>query len=110
MGPSTAKPRSRVRFHLGELYGHYVALVCARPAFAAAVLAVACLPALLLSIAFFGHIEAGLQELLPPTAPSVRALNRLHALVGGKSHLAIIARSPDRVANERFISELAKFG
>src|SRR5450631_3422754 len=103
---SEASP-SRPAFRLRAFYGRYVALVCAHPGFAALVLVVSCLPALSLSIAFFGHIEAGLQELLPPTAPSVRALNKLHALVGGKSHLAVIARSSDRVANERFISELA---
>jgi uncharacterized protein len=71
-------------------------------------LTVACIPALALTIAFFRHIEAGLQELLPPTAPSVRALTKLHALVGGKSHVAVIAQSPNRLANERFISLFAE--
>jgi len=108
MATLSGKPQSGAGLHLKKAYGRYVAAVCARPALATLVLTLACLPALGLSIAFFGHIEAGLQELLPPTAPSVRALNRLHALVGGKSHLAVIARSPDRAANERFISELAE--
>src|SRR5450631_657299 len=103
---SEASP-SRPAFRLRAFYGRYVALVCAHPGFAALVLVVSCLPALALSIAFFEHIETGLQELLPPTAPSVQALNKLHALVGGKSHLAVIARSPDRAANQRFIAELA---
>ncbi len=107
MASASGASPSRASLRIGELYGRYVALVCARPAVAALVLALACLPALALSIAFFGHIEAGLQELLPPTAPSVRALKELHALVGGKSHLAVIARSPDRAANEHFISEFA---
>jgi uncharacterized protein len=107
MDTASGEPPSRASFRLGGLYGRYAGLVCERPALAALVLALVCVPALVLSIAFFGHIEAGLQELLPPTAPSVRALNKLHALVGGKSHLAIIAGSPDRAANERFISELA---
>jgi uncharacterized protein len=90
------------------VYGRYVSLVCARPKLAVLVLSLACIPALALTIAFFGHIEAGLQELLPPTAPSVRALNRLHALVGGKAHVAVIFRSPDRLANERFVSLFAE--
>jgi uncharacterized protein len=93
---------------LGAAYAGYVRAVCARPRLAAALLSAACLPALLLSIAFFGHIEAGLQELLPPSAPAARALSKLHALVGGKAHLTIIVRSPDRLANERFVTELTE--
>jgi uncharacterized protein len=89
-------------------YAGYVRAVCARPRAAAGALTLVCLPALFLSIAFFSHIEAGLQELLPPTAPAVRALTKLHALVGGKAHLTVIVRSPDRVANERFVSELTE--
>src|SRR5271166_5054569 len=108
MPRASGKPPLRAGFHLSEAYGRYVALVCARPGLAALTLGFFCLPALALSIAFFSHIEAGLQELLPPSAPSVRALNKLHALVGGKSHLAIIAQSPDRMANEHFISELTE--
>jgi uncharacterized protein len=108
MATASGEPPSRTGFRLGNVYGRYVAAVCAWPRVATLLLALACLPALGLSIAFFGHIEAGLQELLPPTAPSVRALDKLHALVGGKSHLAVIARSPDRATNERFISELAE--
>jgi uncharacterized protein len=108
MAQVSGKFRSRVGVRLAEAYGRYVKLVCTRPGLAALLLGLGCLPALLLSIAFFSHIEAGLQELLPATAPSVRALNRLHTLVGGKSHLAIIAQSPDRAANERFILELTE--
>ncbi len=108
MPQASGKPPSAAGFRLSEAYGRYVTLLCAHPGPAALLLVFLCLPALALSISFFSHIEAGLQELLPPTAPSVRALNKLHALVGGKSHLAIIARSPDRAANERFISELTE--
>jgi uncharacterized protein len=93
---------------LGEAYARYLASVCRRPGVSALLLGILCVPALLLSIAFFGHIEAGLQELLPPSAPSVQALNTFRHLVGGKSHLAIIARSPDRAANEGFISKLTE--
>lgn len=91
---------------LGGVYDWYVRAACARPGLAAVLLTLVCLPALALSVAFFSHIEAGLQELLPPTAPSVRALTRLHTFVGGKTHLAVIAHSRDRAANEQFISEL----
>lgn len=100
------RPPFRALALLGAVYDRYVAAACAWPGRAAALLTLVCLPALALSIAFFSHIEAGLQELLPPTAPSVRALTQLHEFVGGKSHLAIIAHSADRAANEQFISEL----
>src|SRR5277367_3329191 len=108
MASVPAESVSSAGFRPEGAYGRYVSMVCRRPRLAVLFLSLACLPALALTIAFFGHIEAGLQELLPPTAPSVRALNKLHTLVGGKSHLAIIARSPDRAANERFISELTE--
>jgi predicted exporter len=104
----TPQPQFRLAAAIGAGYDRYVAAACAKPGRSAALLTLACLPALALSIAFFSHIEAGLQELLPPTAPSVRALTELHALVGGKSHLAVIAYSPDRAANEDFISELTE--
>ncbi|MBS2032139.1 MAG: MMPL family transporter [Deltaproteobacteria bacterium] len=92
----------------GDVHDRYLTAVCARPKRAGLLLFLACLPALALSIAFFGHIDASLQELLPPSAPSVRALKELHALVGGKAHLTVIARSPDRAANEAFIDALTK--
>jgi uncharacterized protein len=107
MASVPAEPVSPAGFRPEGAYGRYVSGVCARPKLSVVLLSVACIPALALTIAFFGHIEAGLQELLPPTAPSVRALTKLHALVGGKSHVAVIIQSPDRLANERFVSEFA---
>ena len=95
MGSPSGQPPSRAAAHLGAAYGRYLRAVCARPGSAALVLGVLCLPALVLSVGFFGHIDPGLQELLPPSTPSVRALNTLHRLVGGKAHLAVIARSPE---------------
>ncbi len=108
MGPVPAASSSSAGFRPEGAYGRYVTAVCRRPRRATLLLSLACLPALALTVAFFGHIEAGLQELLPPTAPSVRALSKLHALVGGKSHVAVIFQSPDRVANERFVSLFAE--
>jgi len=91
---------------IGDVYDRYLTAVCASPKRAGLLLLLVTLPALLLSIAFFGHIDASLQELLPPSAPSVKALKELHELVGGKAHLTVIARSPDRAKNEAFIDAL----
>jgi len=88
------------------LYQRYVDAVCARPRRAALILVAACLPALALTVTFFGHIDAGLQNLLRPSAPSVKALTTLHEVVGGRAHLTVIAQSPDRDANERFVAAL----
>jgi predicted RND superfamily exporter protein len=66
------------------------------------------IPATVLTVQFFSNVQAGLQELLPKEAPSVQALNKLHALLGGKSHLTVIAQSPDPDANRRFIALLSQ--
>jgi predicted RND superfamily exporter protein len=75
---------------------------------ALALLALAMVPALYLTVLFFGDVRSGLEELLPSSAPSVRALEKIHARLGGKSHLTIIADSPDPAANRRFIDELTE--
>jgi predicted RND superfamily exporter protein len=90
-----------------DAYGRFVTWVCARPRQAAAFLILLCLPALALTAKFFSHVEAGLQELLPRDAPTVRALDRIHARLGSQSHLTVIARSPDPATNRRFMDALA---
>jgi uncharacterized protein len=82
--------------------------VDARPRAAAVLLLLLCAGPLLLTIRFFSDIRAGLTELLPPTAPSVRALEEVHARLGSQSRLAVIVESPDAPANRRFISELGE--
>jgi uncharacterized protein len=92
---------------LRPLYRGFVDSVCRRPRLAAALLAGLCVPALALTVRFFGHVEAGLQELLPRNTPAVRALELIHDRLGSQAHLKIIAESPDPSANRRFISALA---
>jgi predicted exporter len=87
-------------------YLAYAEWIDLRPKLAFLLLALASLPALALTVAFFSDVRSGLEELLPSSAPSVRALDRIHSRLGGKSHLTVIAQSPDAEANRRFISEL----
>ncbi|HTP51431.1 MAG TPA: MMPL family transporter [Anaeromyxobacteraceae bacterium] len=97
--------RSPLAF-VADRYRLFVEKVCARPAAAMLILGLACVPALALTAAYFSDVRAGLQELLPASAPSVRALDQIHARLGGQSHLAVVAQSDDPAANRRFIDEL----
>lgn len=98
----------RVLDRIGERYARYVDAVCARPRRALALLLIACVPATILTGLYFADVRAGLQELLPSSAPSVRALEEIHGRLGGQSHLTIIAQSDDAPANRRFIDEMAE--
>jgi predicted RND superfamily exporter protein len=92
---------------VADIYRAFVAAVCRSPRRAALLLAVASLPALAFTVRFFGHVEAGLQELLPRDTPTVGALERIHARLGSQAHLKIIVQSPDGAANRRFVTALA---
>src|SRR4051812_22982532 len=85
--PSVLEGRASVGASI--IYRRFVAWVCRNPRLATLWLAVACVPALALTIHFFGHVEAGLQELLPRNTPAVSALERIHARLGSQSHLTI---------------------
>ncbi|HVY49607.1 MAG TPA: MMPL family transporter, partial [Minicystis sp.] len=98
----------RVVDAVAALYAAYVALVCRARVLAAAVIFFACVPATYLTVHYFQDIHAGLQELLPPHAPSVQALEKIHARLGGQSHLTVIAQSPHPEDNRRFITELTE--
>jgi predicted RND superfamily exporter protein len=89
-------------------YTGFVEFVCRNPRRAAVLLALGCLPLLFLTVRFFGHVEAGLQELLPRDAPTVRALDQIHDRLGSQSHLTVVVESADPPNNRRFISELAE--
>src|SRR3989442_1347190 len=73
----------------------------------ATLLALICLPPLWLTVRFFSHVEAGLQEMLPRDTPTVRALDRIHDRLGSQAHLKIIVQSADPAANRRFVTALA---
>ena len=91
---------------VAKSYRRFVEGVCARPRLAVLLLALSCVPATALTAAYFADVRADFQELLPPSTPSVRALDQIHARLGGKSHLAVVAQSDDAAANRRFIDEL----
>ncbi len=99
--------RFRALAFVAHLYRRYVEAVHARPRRWALGLGLACVPALVLSALYFANVRAGLQELLPPSAPAVRAIEHIHARMGGRSHLIVIAQSDDQAQNHRFIDELA---
>ncbi len=89
-------------------YGRLVAAITAAPRRAALILLFCLVPAVVLTVQFFSNVQAGLTELLPKQAPSVRALTELHRLLGGKAHLTVIAQSSDAEANRRFIATLSQ--
>ncbi len=89
-------------------YAAYVAAVVRRPRLATFLMLAFCAPALWLTVQFFSDIRAGLGELLPKNAPSVRALEVLHDRIGGgQSNLTVIAQSDAPEQNRAFIKELA---
>jgi predicted RND superfamily exporter protein len=90
-----------------RVYRRFVEFVCRRPGRALILLLAACLPAVGLTINFFAHVEAGLQELLPRDAPTVRALDQIHDRLGSQSHLTVVVQSAAPETNRRFISALA---
>jgi predicted RND superfamily exporter protein len=93
---------------LSALYTSFISYVCRRPGRALILLVVACVPALALTINFFAHVEAGLQELLPRNAPTVKALEQIHERLGSQSHLTVVVQSAAPETNRRFIAALGK--
>jgi predicted RND superfamily exporter protein len=91
---------------LTGLYSRFIDLVCRRPGRALGLLLLACVPAVLLTIDFFAHVEAGLQELLPRNAPTVKALEQIHDRLGSQSHLTVVIQSADPPTNRRFVATL----
>jgi predicted RND superfamily exporter protein len=74
-------------------------------------LALAGLALFLLSVPGAAHLYADLRtdlrELLPEGAPSAVALAELEKRVGGLAHLAVVVRTEDTRAGERFVDALA---
>jgi predicted RND superfamily exporter protein len=91
-----------------RIYLRFAEWIDRRPLRALLILALASIPALALTIQFFGDVRSGLEELLPSSAPSVRALGEIHRRLGGKSHLTVIVDSPDPDENRRFITQLTE--
>jgi len=88
------------------LYRRWVDVIVRNPARAVVLLLLAMIPTGYFTALYFMNVRAGLQDLLPRGAESVRALEELHARIGGVSSLIVIVHSPDAVANRKFMSEL----
>ena len=54
----------------------------------------------------YGDLRTDLRELLPHGAPAAVALAELEKRIGGLSHLAVVVRTGDLAAGERFIDAL----
>lgn len=88
------------------LYQRWVKAIVDRPGRAGALLSLLAIPAVYFSALYFMNVRAGLEELLPPDAPSVLALEELHERIGGVANLIVIVHSKDPEANRRFVAEL----
>src|SRR5437868_6229347 len=55
----------------------------------------------------YGDLRTDLRELLPQGAPAAVALAELERRIGGRAHLAIVVRTDDLKAGERFVDTLA---
>src|SRR5437868_14787817 len=55
----------------------------------------------------YGDLRTDLRELLPQGAPAAVALAELEKRIGGRAHLAIVVRTDDLKAGERFVDTLA---
>ncbi len=90
------------------LYERLVGAICAHRRLATLIVMILLAPAAVLSARYFLDIHAGMEDLLPPDAASVRALERIHARVGGVARFNVIAHSANRADNERFVRELTE--
>src|SRR5438132_9516924 len=59
------------------------------------------------AVRLYGDLRTDLRELLPQGAPSAVALQELERRVGGLASLAIVVRTDDLEAGERFVDALA---
>src|SRR5450432_3044972 len=53
------------------------------------------------------HPHTDLRELLPRDSPALQAFEHQLGRVGGGATLIVVAESPDKAANERFVDSLA---
>ena len=70
----------------------------------ATLLFAACLP---FAVRLYGDLRTDLRELLPQGAPAAVGLEKLEKRIGGLSHLAIVVRTDNLKAGERFVDALA---
>src|SRR5207302_2043339 len=59
------------------------------------------------AVRLYGDLRTDLRELLPQGAPAAAALEELEKRIGGLSSLAVVVRTADLKAGERFVDALA---
>ncbi|HET7786053.1 MAG TPA: MMPL family transporter, partial [Myxococcales bacterium] len=59
------------------------------------------------AVRLYGDLRTDLRELLPQGAPAAKGLAELERRIGGFSHLAIVVRTDDLKAGERFVDAVA---
>lgn len=59
------------------------------------------------AVRLYGDLRTDLRELLPQGAPAAKGLAELERRIGGFSHLAIVVRTGDLQAGERFVDAAA---
>src|SRR5258708_11886022 len=93
---------------MGNLWDRWAALSLRRPWLLAlvgiAIFAV-CVP---FAARLYGDLHTDLRELLPQGAPAAVALRELEKRIGGLSHLAVVVRTDDLKAGERFVDALGE--
>ena len=104
---SSASSRAPAAGRLGRFWGWYARLSLRRPSLLVllgAVLFASSVPA---AVRLYGDLRTDLRELLPQGAPAAVGLEQLEKRVGGLSHLAVVVRTEDLAAGERFVDALA---
>jgi uncharacterized protein len=90
-----------------RLWERFAALVMARPWFIAALGFIFFLATAPFAARLYGDLRTDLRELLPQGAPSAVALQELEHRIGGLASLAVVVRTDDLKAGERFVDALA---
>ncbi|MFO0724764.1 MAG: MMPL family transporter [Myxococcota bacterium] len=91
---------------MSNLYRRWIDAILSHPARAGAILILLAIPAVYFSALYFMNVKAGLEDLLPKDAKSVRDLEELHDRIGGVANFIVIAHGQDGEENRRFIGEL----
>lgn len=94
---------------IARAYASLLARIVEAPRRALLVLTLLLVPVVLLDVRYFTEVHAGVQELLPDDAPTVRAANELvRRFGGGVAGFNILVRSPAPAQNRRFALALGE--
>src|SRR5436853_631493 len=104
-GPMT--PRQDGKPRKGDRFWDRLSAVAVRRPWALALCALALLAASApYAVRLYGDLRTDLRELLPQGAPAAVGLQELEKRIGGLSSLAVVVRTDDLKAGERFVDAL----